>query len=442
MRSRSGRSTGPSSRLARRPPPPDVYLFPAVVGGGLGDIEETLAVGRRLEDAGLPIHLYRSLGRPLPRGVDGPWDWPQSLRRSSQLSPRSPSALTVVPAWGVSAAPGLPGALGRAGPWAEEAREVERTYGTDSTLHVSLEEFARTLPVALENRERLREGGVSVTAMADRIRASRTAGDLDRFREAFIRFRAFHRPNVLHVFATFRRDPGFAREFPAAVQTGPLWPGRYRRAIGRPFARRGSRSVVWYASPASAERIAPEVVRGLTEARLTTRLLIRTPRPWTRVRLPSWVEVTSAEIPSARWSSAFRDADLRIVTGSRTLLEALEVGGPFLYFNGILGEAHHTRRHRPEKLIALLTAYRDGLGPELRRDLADFARGRNLEAVARRAAGRSGGWRRFPPRWKDNAFPPPFDDAGSLIVAVAHALARTPSDAAGIVERVRAGSNP
>jgi len=265
---------------------------------------------------------------------------------------------------------------------------------------------------------------------------------LDRFRQAFHRFRAFDRPNVLHVFATFRRDPTFAREFPAAVQTGPLWPGRYAPAGRRSSSGRATHHVVWYASPASAERIAPSVVQGLTDRGTKTRLLIRTPRPWTRVRFPTWVEVASAPFSAARWSAEFRTSDLRIVTGSRTLLEALEVGGPFLYFNGILGEASRTRRHRPEKIIALLEAYRQRLAPDVRRDLGDFARGRRVTPVVRRAADRAGGWRRFPTHWGDPTFRPPFDEGGALIVAVARALARAPTDAAGIVQRVRAGSNP
>jgi len=440
MRSRSGRSTGGSSKPARRGLPPDVYLFPAVVGGGIGDIEETLAAGRRLAEAGCRTYLYRALGRPLPRDVDGPWDWPGTMRSIPRLSPHSTTALTVVPAWGVTAAPARAGPLGRPGPWAEEADEVERVYGRDSTLHVSLEEFARTLPVALEDRERLREGGVPDRAMPGRLRASRSAGELDQFREAFVRFRAFDRANVLHVFATFRRNRRFAREFPAAVQTGPLWPHRFRPPRTRPPHRRTNGRIVWYASPASAERIAPAVVRGWSVREGP--ILIRTPRPWTRFHGPTGVEIVSTPLPATRWAAAFRSADLRIVTGSRTLLEALEVGGPFLYFNGILGEANRTRRHRPEKVIALLAAHRDRLSSDVRRDLADFARGHRVAAVVRRAADPAGGWRNFPTRWKDRAFRAPFDDAGSLLVGVARALAKDPRDSVGIVDRVRSGSTP
>ncbi len=59
----------------------DVYLFPAVVGGGLGDIEEVLLAGRRLARAGYPVHLFRRPGRPLPR-------WPS--RPASRRAAASP----------------------------------------------------------------------------------------------------------------------------------------------------------------------------------------------------------------------------------------------------------------------------------------------------------------------------------------------------------------
>ena len=48
MPSASGRSTAPSRRQKGRRAAVDVYLFPSVVGGGLGDIEEVLAAGREL----------------------------------------------------------------------------------------------------------------------------------------------------------------------------------------------------------------------------------------------------------------------------------------------------------------------------------------------------------------------------------------------------------
>jgi hypothetical protein len=437
--------SGPSTARPRRPFPRrrgvDVYLFPAVVGGGLGDIEEVLAAGRRLRRAGYRVVLYRRPGHPLPRSVAGPWDWP-SLERSDRPSTKARAALTIAPAWGVSAAPETPGRLGRGGVWAEEAREVERAYGPGSTIHVSLEEFARTLGSGAETRERLREGGVPSRQLRSRVNAARDAGEVEAFRRAFVRFRALDRPNVLHLFTTFRPDPGFAKEFPSAVETGPLWPGRYHpRSTAGPRSRR--REWVWYASPASAEGLAPALLEGLRGSRPRIRLYVRSPRPWPRTPPSDRLTVVTEPIAPTAWRRRFASAELRIVTGSRTLLEALEVGGPFLYFNGILGSGHRARRHRPEKLGALLDLGRSqGAPPPLLRDLADFARGRRVAAVARRLARRTEGWERFRPRPDRSGFEPPFHDAGELLLAVARALAESGNDAPTIVRRVRGGSNP
>ena len=415
--------------------------MPAVVGGGLGDIEETLAAGRRLVRAGFRLRLYRSRGRPLPRSVEGPWDWPP-IERTDRIERRAPAALTVTPAWGISAAPSRAGAYGRGGPWEVEATELEAAYGGDHLVHASLEEFARTLTNVRENRERLREGGVAARESRLRLRRAQDAGEVTTFRTAFRRFRAFDRPNVLHLFATFRRDRGFAREFPEAVQTGPLWPDRYRRRPGSP-ARGDRPEWVWYACPASAERLAPAVLEALESVRPVPYLWVLAPRPWA-LPLPGDRATLIARPVEARvWARRFSRADLRIVTGSRTLLEAMELGGPFLYFNGILGLGGRTRRHRPEKLAALLDlARRGGMGRPLRRDLADFARGQRVREVVARAATRADGWSDFPSGWNTTTFAPPFDDAGALLVAVARALGRQGARATELVARVRSGLPP
>ena len=438
MPSRSGRSTGRSRKQTRRVAGVDVYLFPAVVGGGIGDIEEVLAAGRQLSRAGFRTILYRRAGRPLPRSVSGPWDWPP-LERRARLRPRAPAALTVTPAWGISAAASRPEPFGRGGPWELEAQDVERAYGPDCTVHVSLEEFARTLVSVAENRERLREGGVQDRDLSVRLARSRSAGELERFRAAFARYRGFGHANVLHVFATFRRDPAFAREFPEAVQTGPLWPRRYRPVSLRRRSA-GRREWVWYASPESAERLAGEVVEGLSDVAPSVHLYVRTDQPWGGSFPGDRVEIATGPLDAAAWRRRFAAADLRIVTGSRTLLEAVELGGPFLYFNGILGTGSRRRRHRPEKVAALLEVARStGVDAALRRDWADFARGRRVRAVVRNAAIGVGGWARFPRRLRAVRFRAPYDDAGDLVVAVARALARTPEEANGVVERARAG---
>jgi hypothetical protein len=152
--------------------------------------------------------------------------------------------------------------------------------------------------------------------------------------------------------------------------------------------------------------------------------------------------VVTDAIPPSAWRARFRRADLRIVTGSRTLIEAMELGGPFLYFNGILGRGAGRRRHRPEKIRAWLDlARRAGVPPRLRRDLADFARGRRFAEVVRRAAHRDDGWSHFPTSLGPTGFPADRAEAGRVIVAVARSLGQPGARAADIVARWR-GSNP
>lgn len=407
--------------MRERPAGVDVYLFPAIVGGGVGDIDEVLVAGEHLARAGFGLRLYRRGGRPLPRGVDGPWRWP-ALRRLARVRPTHRAALTIAPAWGVSAAPARPGPLGRPGPWAEEAHDIEQAYGTERTLHASLEEFARTLTSRQEARERWREGGVRARAIGARLRGPQAHRDHGEFVRAFRQFRAFDRPNVLGLFGGFEPNPAFGREFPEAVQTGPLWPGRFRRRAAR---RPGRGRWLWYASPASAEAIAPDLFAGLRAGRSGTRLIIRTPRPWSIPVPPDVAVLHQRPLPDRAWARQFAEADLRIVTGSRSLLEALELGGPFLYFNGVLGRGRSRHGHRPEKVRQLLAVARAARWPAaLRRDLGDFARGRRVAEVVRAAVRRSGAWRSFPSRLPLRGFARGRNDLGRCLVEIARELAR------------------
>src|SRR5487761_751217 len=360
-------------------PRADVYLFPAVVGGGLGDIEEVLAAGRELARARHRVHLFRAPGRALPRGVDGPWDWPP-MERTHSLTPRAASAVTLAPAWGISAAPDQRGPLGRGGPWQVEAALVEEWYGTDRTLHVSLEEFARTWTARREATERWREGGRPLRELRARAGRPEFEAEVVAWRRAYRRFRAFDRPNVAHLYATFRPNPAFAREFPEAIQCGPLW-SRLHRGVARRSRRRPGRPTwAWYASPASAERLLPAVLAGLDRVRPVPFLWVRTSRPWARTVPADRGRIVSEPLRAADWRRRFDGAELRIVTGSRTLLEAIEVGGPFLYFNGLVGSGRSRRRHRPDKLEALILAGpRAGASSALLRDLRDVGLGRRVE---------------------------------------------------------------
>ncbi len=408
------------------------------MGGGLGDIEEVLACGRHLERAGFPLLLYRRRDHPLPRSVDGPFDWPAHTRRS-KIGRRAPAAVTVSPCWGVSAAPSRREPYGRGGAWEEECADVEEAYGTDRTLHMSLEEFARTLTSREETIERYREGGVSSRSIRARSRSASFAREIDQFHRAFVRFRAFDRPNLLHLYATFRPRSRFAREFPEAVQCGPLSSGRSRPAHrGRGLPTDGS--WIWYASPASSRRLLPEVLQGLATRAPASSIVVHTPRP---IPFPSGgrsLRIVVGPVARARWRREFERAPVRIVTGSRTLLEAMEWGGPFLYFNGLIG-GRTPHRHRPEKIRALLELGRRAhVAPDLLKDLADFSRGRRVREVVRRADRGVGGWRRFPSfRPAPRAFSPPYEDAGALVIAVVRALAQRPEQAVEVVREVRSG---
>jgi hypothetical protein len=433
-RSEASRSTAPhKARRAPRRSRLDIYLFPAVVGGGLGDIEEVLCAGRRLAASGFSLRLFRAPGRPLPPSVSGPWEWPHH-RRLSRLGRTGEVALTISAGWGTTAAPARDEPFGRAGPWAFECAQIEARYGADHVVHVSFEEFARTLTSREQTAERWREGGVPVAAIRSRLRGEGSS-EVSAFERAYRKFRGFDRPNVLHLFATLQFDPRFARAFPEAVQTGPLWP-KFRWPPGR---RARSRTWIWYASPSTSERLIPVVGAALATLRVPPLLLVHTPRPFTSLTFQRNLTIHVGALPPTEWRRQFAAADVRIVTGSRTLLEALELGRPFLYFNGLLGTGASARRHRPEKIASLLRLGRRHRVPRsLQRDLSDFARGRRIRDVVVRAGSGEGPWNRFPRFGGAAGFDPPYDDAGSLLVTLARRLQQNPGSAAALVAQVRA----
>jgi hypothetical protein len=413
----------------------DVYLFPTVVGGGLGDIAEVLTVGRRLESDGHHVLLFRRPGRPLPRSVEGPWAWPR-IERVDRPVRRSRWAMTISPTWGVCAAPERRGPLGRGGEWAEEAADVGRAYGRDSTVQVSIEEFARTLTSRQQTVERYREGGVPTRTIRRRLANGELEKDAYEFHRAYRRYRGFDVPNLLHVFATFSPSRSFRSEFPEAVQTGPI---RYprRRGFHLPHRPRATHWVAHATAPSSSRLLVP-VARTLRREGSRIRLEVRggPPAPGLDADGPLWTNLP--ELTQPRWERKFRSADLRIVTGSRTLIEALEHGGPFLYFNGAMGAGAATRRHRPEKIDRLMSVWREArVSRQLRRDLADVSRLRRVDEVVRRALSDSRWRASFPAGIPTRGFAPPFDRGEELIATVARSL---PGRAApDLVASVRAG---
>jgi hypothetical protein len=416
----------------------DVYLFPAAIGGGRGDIDEVLVAGRVLEGAGARVRILRLGGRSLPGAAADLGSWPRFSRVGRIRSSRG-WAITVSPSWGVTAAPRRPGRLGGAGPWAPESAEVERCYGPERTVHVSFEEFARTLSSRAQTIERYREGGWTRPQIRRLTRTRRFRREVAEFRVAYRRFRAFEVPNVLSVFPGFVRSEVFGREFPRAIQTGPLWPGRFPRRIGRIPSR-----WLWYVNSPSATRLVPGLRTGLSGPGPPVRVGIRgrlAPHPGISTEGP-W-RILPAMSPQ-RWERRFATAGVRIVTGSRSLLDALEAGGPFLYFNGVTGDGRRTRRHRPEKLQQLLRVFAAAGGPPARvRDLRSFALARRVPQIV--GAARTPEWQLgFPRTVRVQGYLPPFDSANSWLVDLLRHVRRAAAEggsASSLVAELRRGSH-
>jgi len=281
--------------------------------------------------------------------------------------------------------------------------------------------------------------------MTSRARVARRGTDAARrdiasFRALYRKFRSFDRPNLVPLFPGFRPSPGFAREFPESVQSGPLWPWpkapRYR---GR---RSGvERHVVWYAGPSSSERIAGRLLDGLEATRLAVRLTVRSARPLPIASRGTVRVETVGSLSPRHWTAVWRSADLVIVSGSRSLLEAIDRGVPFLYFNGVLGVGRRTRRHRPEKIAGLLPWLRAEHAPlEVRRGLAAFARAHRVAEVSRDALLRPA-WRSWSPRrTRSSGYPEGFGDAGEVAVTLARRLAAAASGASEVVAWARRAS--
>ncbi len=414
----------------------DVYLLPSAVGGGRGDIEEVLLVGRDLARAGHRVRIVRR--RPLALLDDPSFDW-TGLRRDTLLVRRHDRAVTVSSQFGVTAADGRDEPLGRAGPWAVERAEIDRRYGVDRALHLSLEEFARARPPGALAEERWREAGRAAAWRRARRSSREFAREVAGFVGLYRKFRALDVPNLLTLFPTFRRSTAFEREFPESVQTGPLWPeplGTLRRR-----ATRGPIRVLWYASPSTSDRLVRPLLAGLARAPRPVRLWVRSPHPLSvpsshRVR----AESVSPHAPEG-WQRLWATADLAIVTGTRSLLEAIGWGVPFLYYNGAMGRGGSTRRHRPEKIATLLDVLRSIEGTvELRQDLSDFARLRRIEATVARVLARPG---RLPPTLRRSIAdrcPDPFGDGRILVAKIVERFAQEGSSATDLIRSVRSES--
>ena len=370
------------SRPRRRAEKLDVFLMPSVIGGGRGDIEEVLLLGHALARAGFDVFLYRRPGPAEPAGFDRPYRWPPRTRRIRRLaySPEHP-ALVLATWWGVTAARRGSGPLGGPGTWTAEREDIERVYGRDRTLNISVEECARTLTAREQVTERWREGGRPRAAIRSYLRTKAGRAEVAQTRRLYRRFRGFGVSNVLHLFPTFVFDRAFAREFPEAIQTGPIL-ARHRT---RRYPSQRTMRWIWYANAPGIVNPMRAVLATVVASESPVRVEIRIPRETPRVE-PGSPMVPLPELPPGAWERRFNTAGVRIVAGSRSLIEALQLGRPFLYFNGLLGRSNARRRHRPEKISRLIDALpRSSANRSYLRDLEDFSRGRRIPAIVRQA---------------------------------------------------------
>jgi hypothetical protein len=400
-----------------------VYLLPTIVGGGRGDIEEIRAAAFAIRGPGVRLHLYRPAGMVWPVGAREVRSWSVD-RVERTLRIEGDRALTISAAFGVTAAAGHPGRFGRAGPWAGTVRALESLYGAGRVLHLSLEEFGRNLSAAQQESERWREGGRTGKELRVlRARADWT-GRVARMRRLYRKYRALDRANLLVVIPTFLPSRSYRREFPEVIQCGPIPPPPPARRPMLPNPAAGSSRApanwFWYASPSTSPALIPGLRRGSEAARRRLRLTVRSPRPFPSGSFGEQLSIRRVDPLAARgWDRIFRGSDLRIVTGSRSLLEALELGGPFLYYNGAGGRGAARRAHRPEKIRGLLELWRRaGVAASLRADLRDFARGRRVGPIVLRALTEPGWRKTFPERPLPTGFPEPYGGGDRLLRAI------------------------
>ena len=386
-----------SSRGDRGSPP--VYVFPCRIQQGTGEWFETARALEALERAGHRL-LYLlprpedptpkdPRAQPLDPTRAGPGPFPKVLPVTDPVPAQR--AVAVVTWYGLTAeredARGSP----NPGPFALRFERLRESY-LAQLLVLSLEEFGtgRTSRAALlENR---RQSGVVGIPHS----ASRHSQEL--YHAAFVAARAGERRDILHLVPEFSPDLPALKEFPFLL---PLPPFGERAPAGHAGApsRTGARlSVLWYARAQSSVRILPDVLRGLEATGRRVLLHLRLPEDRPQALPPvspgSRVEVRRlGPVLPKEWGRLFREADLRIVGGSQSLLEAWNHGGPFLYFNGCLeGPGGKPFGFRREKLLSLLRRWPTAGRSPLRRDLRDFADGRRVAPIVRRALA-SSAWR-------------------------------------------------
>jgi hypothetical protein len=293
---------------------------------------------------------------------------------------------------------------------------VERivdAHGEDRVLHVSLEEFASAQSSRAAMAESLRQAGWGRKRIVSYLESREGLDRINRYHRAFAAARGDACRDVIHLVATFSSTPSATREFPFLVEVGPFGYSALRRFnrfparlpsrgkdIEHPFNDMSPKKILWYASPDSSPRFAEDLCQALSRLKFRCRLEVRTSvSRWNNIshlqHVPKVTIVFLPELSDEVWRQRTNRADLVIVSGSQSLMEASAAHHPFLYFNGYFpGNRTRPRAFRREKLLSLLKAWRVGGVPErIVLDLRDFADGRNLRAILCRAL-TSQEWRR------------------------------------------------
>ncbi len=442
-------------QAAPRGRPLPVYVFPCRIQQGLGEWVETARAVRLLPRAGYPLYHLRSAlpqgeSRRDPRAV--PLD--PSRKGTEPFPPvralatpvRAPRAVAVVTWFGVTARRVDSAGDPMPGPLADRFERLREAH-PEGLLVLSLEEFgtARTSREAMT--EGLRQAGFTGEQIRQRLRTPGGTDHLRRYREAFRQARAGERDDVLHLFPEFSPSLPALREFPFALPVGPFSPPGDGLRPWRPSIPRRPLRVVWYASASSAPRLMAPLLDALGDLSRPVDLAVRPGPSWGPFILPSArprsVQVTGlAPEGRRRWEQRLRRADLRVVGGSQSLLEAISGSVPFLYFNGALSTpSGGSVGFRREKLLSFLrgSAHRPA-ERQVARDLRAFADLRGIPGVVRRAAG-SPAWRSSCVRMERNAgksFPVPLRVGERYVLRLIRAFEGTDEPVPRFVQRTRA----
>ncbi len=290
----------------------------------------------------------------------------------------------------------------REGVLASRILAIQQHHGPENVLIVSLEEFASCRDSSTVEKETLRQAGWNPVRIARHRRSPEGRVWRERYHEGFLKALGEEDTSVLHLAAGFAESRGGTKEFPFVLQVGPFGLSQLRAKPVSPGEKETSERprILWYASSESSLDFAALLFGELKNSFSALDLLVRASpgkeEEWKSLPFPSGVRLTLLpEMDASEWPAVFRGANLVLVGGSQSLVDALVHQVPFLYFNGFFREKGvPSRAFRREKLLSLLEAWRaQGVSPRVRRDLRDFADGRNTGEILLRAL-RSDAWRR------------------------------------------------